>query len=184
MLTLLSMIVILAVGIALGLGLSSTGLFAPKIDVYAGNTATSADIHQFFDGELRAFGCLSDITGRVFSRFSAKVTGDWQGDIGSLREDFTFDDGRRESRLWQFVLNPENGSFIATAPDVLGQGKGAQRGNSIFMRYILARQIGDKHFNFSIDDRFYRINNHQMIKQTKLRKFGITIAEGSMAFYK
>jgi hypothetical protein len=166
-----------------GLVLSVTGCAAPRIQAYRDNEP-KVDIREYFDGELVAYGTVQDITGKVVSRFTADIRGSWDGDEGTLNETFTFEDGAEEIRNWTLRLNPEDGSFTGTAHDVVGEAKGEQAGNAIFMKYTLRRDINGRTIDFTMDDRLYLINESLMMNQTKMKKFGITVAELNIAFYK
>ena len=169
--------------IAVGLLLSVTGCASPRINAYRDNTP-KVDIRDYFNGKLTAYGTVQDITGKVVSRFTADINGSWDGDVGTLDENFIFEDGTEERRVWTLTLNPEDGTFIGTAHDVVGNADGQQMGNAIFMKYTLRRELNGSTYNFTMDDRLYLINETLMMNQTKMKKFGITVAELNIAFYK
>lgn len=168
--------------IGLGLLLSVTGCASPRIQAYRENTPV-VDMREYFNGKLMAVGTVQDITGKVVSRFTADITGKFDKNSGTLDEEFTFDDGTKEARNWRFTIN-DDGSFKGTAHDVIGDAVGTQAGNAIFMNYTLKRTIDGRTMEFSMDDRLYLIDNTYMMNQTKMRKFGITVAELNIAFHK
>lgn len=168
--------------IMLGLVLSVSGLMLPTIDQYKAATP-KADIRNYLNGSLVAFGNIQDITGRVVAQFTADIQASWQGNTGTMVELFTYDDGSTEQRTWHFSVN-DDGSFTGTAGDIIGEVKGEQQGNAIFARYILQRTINGRTLQFSMDDRLYQIDDTHLINQIRMRKFGVTVATLNIAFYK
>jgi len=180
--SLFSALALAVVFLGFGLLLSVTGCASPGIEAYKNNGPT-VDIREYFNGDLVAYGTVQDFTGKVLSRFTAKIHGSWQGNQGTLNEHFLFDDGKTEQRLWSFTLN-DDGSFKGTAHDVIGEAKGRQLGNAIFMDYTLKRTIDGREMEFTMDDRLYLIDNTYLMNQTKMKKFGITVAELNIGFHK
>jgi hypothetical protein len=165
-----------------GLMLSISGCASPGIEAYEKNTP-KVDIKKYFNGKLIAFGTVQDFSGKVVSRFSAEIIGSFSGNTGTMDETFTYEDGTTEKRFWSFDI-AEDGSFIGTAHDVIGKAKGRQAGNAIFMEYVLRRTINGRTMDFTMDDRLYQIDETHVMNQTKMKKFGITVAELNIGFYK
>jgi hypothetical protein len=166
----------------LGVALSVTGCASAKIEEYKDNTP-KVDIREYFNGEMVAYGTIHDFTGKVISRFTANIVGAWEGNKGTLDEKFVYDDGKTEERHWKFTV-ASDGTFTGTAGDVVGEAKGTQAGNTIFMEYVLKREVNGREMEFSMDDRLYLIDDTHLMNQTKMRKFGITVAELNIGFYK
>lgn len=168
--------------VGLGLLLSVSGCASPKIDAYR-DASPKVDIREYFNGKLIAVGTIQDYSGKVISRFTADIVGNFTKASGTMNEEFTFDDGTKETRNWTFEINPD-GTFTGTAHDVIGKATGAQAGNAIFMNYTLRRKVDGRELDFSMDDRLYLVNDTYLMNQTKMRKFGITVAELNIAFHK
>ncbi len=180
--TLISSLLGGAILVLLGLALSVSGCASPSISAYK-DQAPKVDMREYFQGKLVAVGTIQDYSGKVVSRFTADIVGNFEKDKGTLNEEFTFDDGKKETRNWSFDI-AEDGSFTGSAHDVVGKATGKQSGNAIFMNYVLRRTIDGREMEFSMDDRLYLINDTYMMNQTKMRKFGITVAELNIAFHK
>ena len=168
--------------IALGVLLAVTGIASPRISAYRAQEP-KVDVRDYFNGKLTAYGTVEDVFGRVLSRFTAELEGKWNGNEGELNEVFHFDDGSEEARVWKLHVNGD-GRFTGTAHDFVGEAKGEQAGNAIFMEYVLRREMHGRTIDFSMDDRLYLINDKHMINRAKMRKFGITVAELTVAFVK
>lgn len=150
---------------------------------YAGNTP-KLDLREYLNGPLEAWGIIYDFTGKVDERFHVTMVGTWDGNTGTLEEDFTFSDGRKDQRTWHITFHDDH-NFTATAADVIGEGKGSQHGNAMNLRYTLEakRGSGDT-ITLSMDDWMYLMSDKVLINRTKMRKFGFTVAEMVITFEK
>src|SRR6056297_2297732 len=86
------------------------------------------DLEQFFDGDLVAYGQFQDILGTVRRSFVVTINGDWDGDRLRLVEDFVYEDGSTEQRIWTLVKTGED-NWSGTAPGVIGQATGVEDGD-------------------------------------------------------
>jgi hypothetical protein len=161
----------LAVLLALGLpGCSSTG-----IERYAGGEPALVP-ESFFDGRLTAHGVIKDRSGAVIRRFNADINAYWRDGVGTLEEDFVFDDGEQQRRVW--TLTPVgDGRYVGTAGDVVGEGEIEVVGNTMFLDYVLRIPYGDGTLDLRIDDRMYLVNPDVLINESKMKKFGFRVGE-------
>ena len=152
-------------------------------DDYAANTP-KLDIREYLNGPLEAWGILYDMSGKADKRFHVAMVGAWRGSEGSLQEDFTYSDGKKDQRIWHIHMIDDY-NFIATAPDVEGEAKGSQNGNTINLKYTLnaKRDNGDT-IALSMDDWMYLMDDHVLINRTKMKKFGLTVGELVITFKK
>ena len=121
-------------------------------------------LEEFFDGNLEAYGVVKDWRGRVIRKFNADILAYWNEGVGTLEEDFVFDDGEIDRRVW--TLTPtEPGRYVGIAGDVVGEGKVAVAGNSAFFDYV------------RIDDRMYLVTPEVLINESSMSKFGIPVGE-------
>lgn len=63
-----------------------------NLDQYA-DTGPALDLKEFFNGQLMAYGMLENRSGVMTRRFTATIDASWEGDQGTLVEEFLFDDG-------------------------------------------------------------------------------------------
>ena len=75
------------------------------------------DIRAVLNGPLIASGVIHGPDGRVATRFVAQMQGAWDARARTLAEDFQYDTGRIQQRVWHLVTGA-NGRFTATADDV------------------------------------------------------------------
>mgnify|MGYP000318392282 CR=1 FL=1 len=128
----------------------------------------------FFDGKLSAHGVLKDRSGKVIRTFNADIKAYWQDGVGTLEEDFVFDDGEEQRRVWTLVPNGE-GRYIGTAGDVIGESAIEVSGNSMFLDYVLRVPYGDGTIDVTIDDRMYLVSPTVLINESTLSKWGFNV---------
>lgn len=141
-----------------------------------------ADMHPvmkpetFFNGELIAHGIVKNRSGKVIRYFNADMKGTWQDGIGTLEEDFFFNDGEKQRRVWKFT-NKSEGLYSGTADDVIGTASGKASGNSIFWQYILRIPYKKGTIDLKIDDRMYLVKPNVLINESVMHKFGFKVGE-------
>jgi hypothetical protein len=140
-------------------------------------------MEQFFDGPLRAAGVVKNFNGRVIRTFTADIKAYWREGVGTLEEDFNFDDGERQRRVW--TLQPDgSGGYLGSAGDVVGESLIEVSGNSVFLDYVLRVPYGDSSLDLHIDDRMYLVSPDLIINESVMRKFGIKVGEILLTIYR
>jgi Protein of unknown function (DUF3833) len=134
------------------------------------------EVEQFFNGPLTANGVVKNRSGKVIRSFSATIDASWDQGTGVLDEDFVFDDGEQQKRIWT-LQRQANGTYLATAGDVTGAGVLEQSGNSVFLDYVLQIPYGDGTIEVKVDDRMYLLTPDLLINESKLFKFGVRVGE-------
>ncbi|HBH61963.1 MAG TPA: DUF3833 domain-containing protein [Nitrospiraceae bacterium] len=129
---------------------------------------------EFFNGPMTAHGVVKDWKGRVIRYFNADIKGSWNGEVITLDEDFIFDDGEKQKRVWKIMKQPD-GTYRGTAGDVVGEAIGKISGNSMFLKYVLAVPYKNDTINITIDDRMYLVDPGILINESKMTKFGFTV---------
>lgn len=152
------------------------------IDEYRGSTPTFS-LKDFFNGELTAWGIVQDYSGKLTRRFCVDITATWQGNNGQFNEEFYFNDGTRQTRIWDISINPD-GSVIGSAGDVVGQASGLSQGSAFNWQYTLTVPIDGNEYDFAIDDWMYALDDKRMMNRSYMKKFGVTVAEFSIFFDK
>ena len=135
-----------------------------------------ADLQQFFNGKIKAWGLIEDYKGEVTLRFTADIIATWDGNQGKLEEDFIYDNGKKQQRTW-IIQKHQDGSFSGKANDIVGTATGAARGYAVNWVYEMDVPVGDSVYRFKFDDWMYNIDDEVWINRSYLKKFGITVAE-------
>ena len=148
---------------------------ATFIDDYRGRTP-AFEPEEFFDGALTAHGVVKNFSGTAIRHFRADIIGCWLGGVGTLDEDFVFDDGERQKRVWTLTPNGSQ-TYIGTAGDVVGEGHARWEGNAMFLDYTLQIELEDGPVDVKIDDRMYRVSENVVMNESKMSKFGFGVGE-------
>jgi len=155
--------------------LSVTGCGTVSVDTYSDNKPVLV-AEDFFNGRLTAHGVVKNRSGEVIRYFNADIEAYWRDGIGTLEEDFVFDDGEQQRRVW--TLTPDGkGGYRGTAGDVVGEGKVSIAGNAMFLDYVLRIPWGDDTLDLRIDDRMYLVNPDLLINESRMLKFGVRVGE-------
>jgi hypothetical protein len=150
-----------------------TACNSTDINRYSGETPELKP-EQFFTGFITAHGVIKNFSGDVIRRFNADIDACWKDGVGTLDERFIFDDGERQTRLWTLTPNPD-GSYAATAGDVIGTGTARWSGHALFLDYVLSVALDDSSIDLRIDDRMYRVDDNIVINESRMTKFGIGV---------
>ncbi|WP_299964827.1 DUF3833 domain-containing protein [uncultured Roseobacter sp.] len=170
----------LIVGIVLTLGgvafvHRTWGFVAQKPEDYE-DTGPAFDVRQHLNGPLLCEGVIYGPLGRVSSRFVAEFDATWDGDKGSMKEHFVYDDGSTQDREWHLHLQPD-GHIKATAEDVVGEGAGRQTGPTVLLTYRIRLPQASGGHVLSTVDWMYLTPNGTIMNRSQFRKFGIKVAE-------
>lgn len=153
--------------------LSSCG--GNTLDYYK-DTAPKADLKEYFDGPIKAWGVVQDWRGRVVSRFDVVMVGSWEGDTGTLVEDFTYYSGEKQQRIWT-IKRIGDGKYEGTAGDIIGKAEGGTSGSAVRWAYDMDVPVDGTTYRLHFDDWMWQMNDGVIINRSYLKKFGITVAE-------
>jgi hypothetical protein len=134
------------------------------------------DLRHHLNGPILCEGVIYGPTGRVSSRFVADMEARWDGNRGVMTERFHYDGGAVQNREWTLVLN-NDGSIKATAPDVVGEGRGRATGPAVQMEYRIRMEPAAGGHVLDVTDWMYLTENGTIMNRSQFRKFGIKVAE-------
>lgn len=152
-----------------------SGCAGNSVDYYAG-TAPQADIKEYFNGPVKAWGIVQDWRGRVVRRFDVSMVGKWEGDTGTLTEHFDYYDGKKQERVWTIRKLPD-GTYEGTAGDIIGKATGATAGSAARWNYVMDLPVDDTTYRIRFDDWMWVMNDGVLINRSYLKKFGVTVSE-------
>jgi hypothetical protein len=147
------------------------------------NETPRLDLRSYFNGPLTAHGLFTDRSGKVVRRFTVRMTGTWSGAEGTLDEDFTYSDGKKERRVWR-LTDQGNGRYSGRADDVVGEAVGTAAGNALNWRYTLALNVDGSVYHVQFDDWMYLMDDRVMLNKAVMSKFGLRLGEVTLAFTK
>jgi hypothetical protein len=152
------------------------GCAGPGLDDYS-DMEPALVPQEFFTGELSARGVVKNRSGEVIRTFDADISASWDNQgVGTLDEEFRFDDGEVQTRVWTLTPN-DDGSLHADAGDVVEPGTMNWQGNAINMNYVLRVAYGDGTIDVSMDDWMYLTTPDTLINETTMTKWGFQVGE-------
>lgn len=134
------------------------------------------DLRKHLTGPILCEGVIYGPTGRVTSRFVADMEATWNGNHGVMTEQFHYDSGAVQNREWTLVLG-NDGSIKATAPDVVGEGRGQAEGPAVQMEYRIRMDASAGGHVLDVTDWMYLSENGTIMNRSQFRKFGFKVAE-------
>lgn len=141
------------------------------------------NLQSYFNGTLVGHGMFQDRSGEVQRRFVVTIKASWNGDIGTLDEDFVWSDGKTEKRIW--TLRKKSATqYIGTASDVIGEALGVIEGNALNWQYSLNLPYKDSSIAVKFDDWMFLIDERVMLNRAVMRKFGFRLGEVFISFNK
>jgi len=141
------------------------------------------DIFTWFAGDSVAYGMVQDYSNKQTRRFTVKIRGDVAGDTLTLHEDFVYDDGEKQTRVWH-IRKLADGSYTGTAGDIIGTATGHSAGNAFNWKYVMDVKSGDSTYRLNFDDWIYQQDEQHLFNVTSLTKFGVEVARVSIFFEK
>ena len=143
------------------------------------------DLARYFAGTLEGHGMVLDRGGEVQRRFIVLIRATWNGDVGTLDEDFTWSDGKKERRVWTLRRSVPDGSrWIGTAPDVIGEAQGVVAGNALNWSYTLDLATGSGRYKVAFDDWMFLIDDRVMLNRAVMSFYGVRVGEVLISFRK
>lgn len=141
------------------------------------------DIFTWFAGDSVAYGMVQDHSNKQTRRFTVKIRGDVAGDTLTLHEDFVYDDGEKQTRVWH-IRKLADGSYTGTAGDIIGTATGHSAGNAFNWKYVMDVKSGGSTYRLTFDDWIYQQDEQHLFNVTSLTKFGVEVARVSIFFEK
>jgi hypothetical protein len=110
------------------------------------------------------------------------MMGRWDGGDLVITQDFTFEDGRRQRRIWR-MRRIDAHRYEATANDVAGISRGEAYGNAFHWEYTLALRPGNPltHLRFKLW-MYLQDDGETMINRVTISKLGVTVARTTEYF--
>jgi len=161
--------------LVLFLALLMSGCSSIDVDDYT-DTSPDLNLKTFFDGKLKVYGMVQDISGKMTRRFTADIDASWNGETGVLDELFYFDDGEQQTRIWT-LQHLGDGKYSGTAGDVVGVAEGQTRGAVFRWQYVLTIPYEGDTIDVKLDDWLYLIADDRLINRTSINKFGLQVGE-------
>ena len=139
------------------------------------------DLEKFFAGEVVAQGQFQDVLGTVRRRFDVTIEGTWDGETLRLVEDFVYEDGSTEQRVWTLRKTGEQ-TWEGTAPGVIGTARGEEAGDTFNWVYTIDLPVPDGTLRVSFDDWMWLLDDDRVLNRAYMKRFGVDIGEVIIVF--
>lgn len=146
------------------------------------------DLEDFFSGDLVAYGQFQDVFGTVRRRFDVAIEGTWDGRTLRLVEDFVYEDGATEQRVWTLTKTGED-TWQGTAPGVEGVARGIERGDTFNWRYTIDLPVPSadgtvETIKVTFDDWMWLLSEDRLLNRAYVQRFGVDIGDVIITFEK
>jgi hypothetical protein len=146
------------------------------------------DLEEFFDGEFVAYGQFQDVLGTVRRSFVVDVKGDWDGERLRLVEDFVYEDGSTEQRIWTLRKTGPD-SWEGTAPGVIGVATGEEQDNRFNWRYEIDLPVptadgSNETVRVTFDDWMWLLSDDRLLNRAYVKRYGVDIGDVIISFEK
>jgi hypothetical protein len=141
------------------------------------------NLEEFFAGRTVAYGQFQDIFGTVRRRFEVEINGTWDGETLTLVEDFLYEDGTTERRVWTLLKTGED-TWRGTAPGVIGEAFGEERGDSFNWRYTIDLPVPDGTLRVTFDDWMWLLTEDRLLNRAYMKRYGVDIGDVIITFEK
>jgi len=113
----------------------------------------------------------------VRRRCEVKINGTWDGETLRLVEDFVYEDGSTEQRIWLLEKLDEQ-RWQRTADGVIGISIGEERGDVFNWAYTIDLPVGQgETLRVSFDDWMWLLSGDRLLNRAYMKRFGVTIGE-------
>lgn len=137
----------------------------------------------FFEGEVSSEGVIEGRSGAPTGRVATASTGRREGDALVITQTLTFDDGRRQERVWR-LRRLDDHRYEATATDIVGVAIGEAQGSVFRLSYTLALRPGNPLANVGMLHWMYLQDDGTMVNRVRVTKLGVTVAQVTERFRK
>ncbi|HYE00270.1 MAG TPA: DUF3833 domain-containing protein [Alphaproteobacteria bacterium] len=140
-------------------------------------------LERYFAGQTRAWGMFIDRFGTVKRQFVVDLDGQVTGNRLVLTEDFRYDDGETERRVWTIDRIDEH-TYEGRAADVVGVARGRSFGNALNWTYTMDMKVGDGTLRVNFDDWMFQQDGEVLLNRAEVSKFGVTLGQVQIFFRK
>ena len=142
--------------------------------------AADLQLEDFFRGKTYAYGSFGAING-TSRKFAVDLTGRLRGNVLTLREDFRYDDGERDTKTWIFTRTGPN-TYSGTREDVRGKTTVRISGNTARFTYLVDLNPGGKPNIVRFHDKLVLKDDGTLRNTAWVTKFGFPVARVRVNF--
>ena len=168
----------------LGCFLGLAGCTGVDVTDYKGTTPTLL-IEDYFNGKTKAKGIFQDRFGKVRRTFVVDITGTWDKQTQTLilDEDFVYNDGETERRIWTIKKTDED-IYQGLADGVVGTAYGEAEGNAFNFIYTFDLPYNGDKLRVKFNDWMYLLDNKTLFNKAVISKYGVRLGDVYITFEK
>lgn len=151
-----------------------------QIEEFAGNTPRFV-LEEYFVGSTRATGLFEDRFGRVQRQFVVDIDGAWDGRTLTLTENFVYDDGETEERIW-FIEKTAEARYSGKTANAIGTAEGYTAGNALHWEYAFNLAVGDGTWKVHFDDWMFLQPNGTLLNKATITRWGFKLGTVFLSF--
>lgn len=159
-----------------------TACASPDVTRYQ-QVQPTLDLVSYFSGKTDAWGMFQKRNGEVVKRFHVEITGTHSDGKLVLDEQFKYDDGSTQQRIWT-LTQASDGTWRGTAADVKGEAKGKVAGNALNWQYTLFLPVDGKTYEVQFDDWMFLMDEKSLLNRASMQKFGFELGQVTLFFRK
>ena len=156
------------------------GCGSMQIEDHADGTPTLV-LEEYFTGKTRAWGLFEDRFGVVQRQFVVDIVGTWDGEVLTLTEDFVYDDGETEQRIW-IVRKTGPTTYTGTTENAVGEASGEIAGNAFHWQYDFNLAVGDDTWQVHFDDWMFLQPGGVLLNKATVTRWGIKLGTVFLSF--
>lgn len=147
------------------------------------NSGPPLILEDYFSGKTRAWGLFEDRFGNVQRQFVVDIDGSWDGTTLTLDEDFIYNDGATENRVWKIQKTDEN-SYLGTTQQAVGEASGKLAGNAFHWEYDFELNVGEGVWKVHFNDWMFLQSDGVLINKATVTRWGIKLGTVFLSFRK
>ena len=148
------------------------------------NNTPKLDLFSFFEGNTVAYGIFEDRFGNLKRQFRVNISGTIVDETLTLDEDFLYDDGEKDKRIWKIkkITKKDKIIYEGKAEDIEGTATGSISGNTLNWSYDIYLNIKGSNIKVHFNDWIYKQSENLAINRAYVSKFGINIGSVTLVF--
>lgn len=148
-------------------------------------TTPELKLEEYFAGPGVAHGMVQDRSGKIIKSFVVDLNGVWDAATQTLtlQEDFVYNDGTTEQRIWKLTKSDGN-KWQGAAHGVVGLAKGEAAGNAFYMNYVFDLPYKNSTVRVKFDDWMFLQPDGVLINRAVMSKWGYKLADITISFQK
>lgn len=148
------------------------------------NNTPKLDLFSFFEGNTVAYGIFEDRFGNLKRQFRVNISGTIVDETLTLDEDFLYDDGEKDKRIWEIkkITEKDKITYEGKAEDIEGIATGSISGNTLNWSYDIYLNIKGSNIKVHFNDWIYKQSENLAINRAYVSKFGINIGSVTLVF--